>query len=666
MEQKRKRCAICRSIPQLSSQKRGQVTIFIIIGILLVLALIVVVFVRKEVLTTAPEELITTGKGPVADFIAMCIKQLGEEALLKAGEQGGYVALPAEIAQNGYVHLKTSPFTAVPYWAYGTTRAVPSLPTIKSQIDAHIRQHLRSCLFDRGAFSAANNIIEKSEITVDTNLAENKVIFSVRWDLEVQNKAGEKIIDLLDHAAESPVKFKRLYDAAVQVVDVELRELKLEDITQDLIALEHPDVPVVGFELSCSPKHWNVEKVKQTVQDLLRVNIGQLKVKGTEIIEFPDELPYYQNHYIWDLGDDFAPKNVVIDFHYDNSYPFTFDVRPRSGSTLKSAPLATGSNPLIAAFCAHSWKFTYDVSYPVLVTLRDATTGYTFKTALTVHLQRNIPNREESIPAVPPSFVTETYSDQQFCAARNVPLLITTSEAVDNGEDVSFSEPLAGVDITYNCLHYQCSLGQTEYDYAGMGDVAAYQFTVPYCANAVIRAQKENYADGWSNLVAKPGARADLRLIPTLAFPATNISLVKHYLSGDAQFSAGTPLAKDETTIIKLSSVQKDVRTNLPLVESTVVLSSDLSEDVLRNQPLKLLAKADFTYNVDIAVLNGERFSAGYKANWTASWQELEHAQRLTFHVVGQQSTSDADIFALYAELAERSAALPLPELSEK
>ena len=80
----------------------------------------------------------------------------------------------------------------------------------------------------------------------------------------------------------------------------------------------------------------------------------------------------------------------------------------------------------------------------------------------------------------------------------------------------------------------------------------------------------------------------------------------------------------------------------------------------------QLLAKADFTYNVDIAVLNGERFSAGYKANWTASWQELEHAQRLTFHVVGQQSTSDADIFALYAELAERSAALPLPELSEK
>lgn len=663
MDKKRKRWLTGSYI---IDSRRGQVTIFIILGILLVLALLVVVFIKKEIVTVKPEELITTGKGPVADYIATCIQKLGEEALMKLGEQGGYVTLPQEIARNGYVHLKTSPFTAVPYWAYGTTRAVPSLSAMEAQVDAYLQLHLRKCVFESGAFTQSYNLVERSELKADTEIVDAKVIFNVNWKIEVQDKQGEKITELVEHTAQSPVKLKRLYDTGVKIVDDELRDLKLEDITQDLIALEHPSIPLFGFEMSCSPKQWKIEDVKRALQDLLRVNIRQLKVKGTDIIDFPEELPYYQNHYVWDVGDDLQQKNVAVDFYYDNSYPFTFDVHPRSGSTLKSAPLAAGSNPLLSAFCGQSWKFTYDISYPILITLTDETTGYTLKVALTAHLKRNIPNREEtSIPAVPPA--RETYSDQQFCDTRKIPMTISTAELIDNDKDVSYSAPLEKVNISYNCLQYQCALGQTEYDYALLGDVAVRAVNVPYCANAIFRGQKAGYKDGWINLATKAGARAEIKLIPALSFPAGNITVVKHNLLGENNeeqlFGAEIPLSKEETVIIKLTSVQKDAQTNLPLAEATAVLSAELPSDVLKNQPFELLAKADFDYLVEVTVLAGEKFVGGYKGKWKVPWEDLEIAEKLTFHVVSTEKSGDTELFALFAGLEEKSARLPLPEL---
>ncbi len=668
METKRKRCATDSSISHiLIKSKSAQVTIFIIIGILLVLALLIIVFVKRESLTVKPEELLPTSKGAVASYISGCIKQLGEDALSRLGEQGGYVTLPQDIANNGYVHLKTSPFTAVPYWAYGPTIAVPPLNTIKAQIDSHIQQHLRECVFGTGAFQQSFNLIEKSDISVNTNIAENGVVFNVRWSIEVQDKQGEKITDLIDHAAESPVKLKHLYDTASRIITVEMRDLKLEDITQDLIALEHPDVPVSGFEISCTRKEWNIDTVRQRLQDLLRVNIRELKTKGTDFVEFPEELPYYTNHYVWDLGEDFSQKKVNVQFQYNDNYPFTFDVLPRSGNTLISGSLGSGGNPLLSFFCAQNWKFVYDVSYPVLVTLQDETTNYLFKMAFTVHLKHNIPNRND-LPVQPLPSITAAgaYSDLQFCAARNIPTTITAAEFVDNGEGVSYSEPLENVNLTYNCLQYRCDLGQTEYDFASMGDVAAKQINMPFCANAIIRGQKQGYKDGWTTLLTKPGAQVDLKLTPIVSFPVANVNIVQHEFNGPENIAVGKPLSNDETAIIKLRSTQNDPQTNQPLEEATIVISPDLTKDAALRQPLEFLAKADFTYAVDITVLKEENFVGGYKANWTVSWDELASAQKLTFHILTRDSSSELDLFELYSDLEQNSKYVPQPALTTK
>src|SRR3989344_8999310 len=112
-----KRCRVDRSsfIPS----SKGQVTIFIIVGILLVLAVTLIIFVRKEIITFKPEEIIPTEKGKVESFITSCMDQVGNDALARVGLQGGYIELPLEVIDDNTRRLDISPNLAVPYWAYG-------------------------------------------------------------------------------------------------------------------------------------------------------------------------------------------------------------------------------------------------------------------------------------------------------------------------------------------------------------------------------------------------------------------------------------------------------------------------------------------------------------------------------------------------------------------
>ena len=281
-----------------SYSKKGQITVFIILGILLLLALILVLTLKSEIFAFKTEEIIPTEKGKVENFIITCMDQIGEDALFKIGVQGGYIEIPEQIARDQGRSIVLSPFISLPYWAIGPTTYIPSLDEIKERMDIYMEENLRECLFEMDAFNEKYDLIEKSDITADTKIVDAKVIFGVHWDIEVKNKAGEVVSEVIDHIAESPVKLKRLHETAVTVIEKEMNTLKLEDITQDLIALEHPNVPVNGIELRCSKKTWNIDKVEETLMNMLRINVRELKVEGTDFVEFPDDFPYYQNHYV--------------------------------------------------------------------------------------------------------------------------------------------------------------------------------------------------------------------------------------------------------------------------------------------------------------------------------------------------------------------------------
>ena len=657
MHKKRLKIDLFRS----NSNTKGQITIFIILGLLLLLTVALIIAFQKEIISFGADELIPTEKGKVENFIVTCIDSVADEALFKIGLQGGYVDLPLDLATDSGVSLRTSTFTSIPYWAYGEQTNIPSLDQIKRRIDAHIESNLRSCLFGTEAFQETYDLFEKNSISSDITIADRGIIYNVNWNVEIRDKIGNVVAELLTHSTESPIKLKKLHETAEQIINVELRDLKLEDLTQDLIALEHPDVPVAGLEVSCSQKRWKVEDVKQTLKDLLRVNLRELKVSGTQFVDFPEELPYYQNHYVWNVGEDFQVEDVSVQFQFEDHFPFSFDVRPRQGTYLRSNQLG-GENELLSVLCMQTWKFVYDVTYPVVVTLHDETTGYDFKMSFTVHLQRNLPDRTQSAITPRPIFF-DTYSDEAYCQERTVPMSVYTEELIENNEGVYFAEPLDNVDLTYTCLRYRCDIGQTEYNFAGMGDISAIRTNFPYCAGGIVRGDKEGYKEAWERVVTEPDKETTLSLVPLFSFPLENVNIVKHELLANGLLGSASSLSNEDTAIITLTYNKRDQVLGEPFHKSTAVWSRSLDSEVLKDEKLDFLARADFTYTLSIDVLDETEFIGGSRNNWTVSWDELQSGQDITFHVVSQDSPSEEETFELLIGLESGSISAPLPEI---
>ncbi len=639
--------------------KKAQVTVFIILGIVLLLAAVLVILLRTEIITIQPRELVQTEKGRVESFITSCLEQLGTEAVNKIGLQAGYINVPPETAADGNLHLRLSPMTVAPYWAYGLTTNIPSLDLIKQRIDQHIEENLRSCLLGTEAFLTIYNLEEKSELRANTEIGENKVIFNAVWDVEISTKSGEVIAEVINHFAESPIKLKRVHETAKLVVEREMSTLKLEDIAQDLIALEHPDVPVAGVDLSCAKREWNVNKVKRTLQELLRINIRALKVKGTDYVEFPEELTYYQNHYIWDVGEEFKQPEVEVRFNYDPTYPFAFGVTPLRGSRMRSEQL--GGSSLLSFLCLQTWKFTYDLTFPVLIQVRDQTTGYVFNAPVTVHLFRNIPNRA-AVPTARPSYFVETVTDEDYCRNQRIPMTVFTYELVENERTGVYNrEPLDHVNTSFTCLRYRCDLGQTIYDFSGRGDIAGYRKFFPYCIGGILRAQKGGYREEWLRVVTREEAEVELNLVPLFSFPAEKIKFFKHEWSNDGKVGPVQPLSQNDVVSLKITYIK--LNQTEPFQESSMAYAPRLGEDSLRGQSLDFLAKTDFTYQLNLNLIRNEKLIGGYKQNWSVSWEQLEKAKEIDFHLLSKPVMSEEETYHFVQEIEKNSALVPGPEV---
>ena len=649
-----------RSSAQVFSSKKGQVTLFIILGLLLLLAVTLVIVLRREVTTFKPEEVTLPEAGKIENIVRLCVAKLGNDALSQMGLQGGYIDVPPDLLADGSSYLKLTPFIALPYWAIGNDVRIPSLFELEERLNQHLEKNLRGCVFSQEEFLKSYDLAEHGDPIVKTTLGENKVAFAVEWEIEIKTKSGETVTTLTSHDTALPIRFKRVYDTAQRIMEQELSELKFEDLTQDLISLEHPKLPVSGVELSCSRKVWKVKEAQDTLKNLLRINLQQLKAGGTEFVEFPEELSYYQNHYLWNLGEKFQEPDIDVVFSYDN-FPMTFQVTPSEGALMKSGAVGgaqvqdTPGLDLISDLCVQNWKFTYDVIYPVVVKVTDRKSGYQFQIAFTVHLIRNTPNRAAQVVARAPGALPFANSES-YCAEAKIPMTVRTWELVENDQGVYWQDPLRKVEVSFTCLKFPCQIGTS-------GDSGELSINFPYCTGGILRGKKSGYKETWQRVVTENGKPVDLFLLPLYQIPVSSLKIVKHEFQG-AEEPAGSaqPLEKGEIAVVRMKAFKagKEIySTSEEIHKAEQIVNFDATLEELRN--ITLLAKADFTYSVDITVFDGEELVGGYRANATLPWSQLEKAKELTFHVLTGKNQDDA--FEVLLGLPQYSTKVPGVEI---
>lgn len=693
--------------------KKGQVTVFIILGIIILLAVALIILLRTELLNVESlDGLFISEKGKVATYVSDCVLEVGEEALTLAGLQGGYVEVPERYSEDVNWNIPISPFLHVPLWAYGSEIDQPSLEDIKIQVDDYIEENVRECLLGQAAFNQTYDMVEITAIESDTEFDDKETRFDVHWELQVQDKTGEMVAELINHEADSPIRFQKLYEMADAVLDSEMEVLKVEDITQDLIALEHENVPVMGMEISCNKKTWQYNEVEQTLKDMLRINLRNLKIEGTDYEEFSDDYPYYQNHYVWDV--DYEDDDTSAIFKFEDTFPFTFEVGPRIGNKMESNAL--GGNEYLSFLCIQSWKFTYDVVYPVILELRDEKSGATFQMAFSVNLIQNFPYKGHVKARESTSIVTA--SEDEYCheSTYNVPMMVETYSYIENNyTGVYVVDPLEDVNITYTCIKYKCEMGASEYDYGQMGDVAGLSVEFPYCPAAIMRGNKDMYTEDWEYVVSEENKYIELNLRPLSRFYLDGVSVVKHQIEerecSDEELVMGKnlcfdigdaeALGDDETAMVTLKYYPRNLLDGVVsevnvtnstiedsendwgiegytsssmlsfedyftseeiLHESDFVLSSSLESEDLGETYFELLAGAEFTYDVLTYLVDEDELIGGYRGEWVTPYFDPGiNSYKLVFHVVEIDPNNDEYYYEFLSNMALYSDDVPEP-----
>ena len=627
---------------------KSQAAIFIIASLVILLIGILFFFykkqsVEKEIEVVQPEIV------PVKLYVENCIKSTAEDGLERIGLSGGYIEIPEKINNDPRAYFSTFPKGGfkVPYWWHDGIEAVPSEEFINQQLTSHIKSELKNCINNFAPFAGTFEINQLKEPVVDVKFNENDVSINLKYPIEIISKGGKFKALRENFEYTIPIRFKKVLELAKLIMERENNDYFLEKKTIDLYSMDR-DIPTTDVEATCKTKVWQLNNVKEKLKTLIRVNIPYIRIKGTDYNEnsyVPNpqgesvySQTYFQQHYIWEIDKDAEKKynNMKVAFSYDG-WPIQVVARPSENGILRSN--AQKGIDILSFFCLHLWHFTYDINYPVLVTVFDKDTitnkPYQFNFAFKVAIDHNQPNR---ISTGTELFETEPdLSSDDYCNdVQNEISIFTVNNATTEG--------IRDVNLTFVCGRYYCDMGQS--NWLSFGAAAGITARFPFCVNGIIKGIKQGFAESSSFIQTDVAGRSYvLPLNPIKEFQ--NYKVVKHLLSNP---SITQELAPNEKASILIKGKDNGYDTFAVYPQDAELL-------------LKIPDGKDAVYEVNIYLADDENIIGGYIGDWKISKDALRGADEIVFHVVEQGPASDDDRFLFISGLSSYSNKVPPPEL---
>jgi len=198
-------------------QKRGQITIFIIIGILILCIIAGFLLLKgkivEEEVKVEEEKIIESVQlgGGVQNYVENCIEKTGREALIFIGEQGGYYELPEVY----------DPDFKLPYYFYEENDLSPSKDKVEEELAKYMEEMLFFCVEGFEYFKEKGYEIEQGEIESGAEILEGKVKFKVNFPVYmVKGSVGK---ELLFFETDIPSRLKTILEVNGELMEGVLR-----------------------------------------------------------------------------------------------------------------------------------------------------------------------------------------------------------------------------------------------------------------------------------------------------------------------------------------------------------------------------------------------------------------------------------------------------------
>ena len=641
--------------------KRGQVSLFIIIGLVLVISIALFIFVKEKTTIFSPETIAPAEIKPIKQFTETCIIDLANDAAFLLMTQGGYLN-PQDVFPD-FDYQKDSHIDIgfkVPMWYYRGENRIPSYTLMEQQLSSFVTERMLACLNNYDVFKEEYDIAVLAPLQTSAVISDNDISVTVTYPLEITDKMKNKVTNWEKFNAKVDSSLGKLYRLAFNIMTLENNRAFLESLTDEMIAASDW-LPYEGLEFNCKPKTWNIFEMKDYIKTLIFINLQFLTFEGTKYRD--TGMLYYDKLYRYSLGtEEFS--DIKVNAIYDPEWELKLDVTPSRGNIVR--PIETEFSYLTVG-CVKLYHHKYDVEYPVMFQLIDTKKPeQQFYFGTPVILKDNLANRANEVVSWPinlnqldsTEYCSNTTTETRYVVDEFTGQLIAYPDelvekdfyplrviVLDKYYGGSF--PIVNASISYQCVGFLCpDIGKTDFpkteDGLYTGELPQFKGEFPPCEGGHVIAEKQGYITGRkqqtaSEETAKSNPQVTLELIKKMP------KQFKLKVEQDRDnIKSIRDIKPDEIALIIIKNIEQDI-------EQYILF--DNSEDIAEQEFYLLLG--DYNYEVDIKLLDDDNIVGGAFINWNPKAIDVLNKGKVVFYAERKLTVAPPTTQEDYQELWE-------------
>ncbi len=505
----------------LGKNERGQVSIFIVIGVVFLLVAVFLIFNTNYEIFVSKEDKLKT---QVLDVVEKCIYDNSQTGIFLLGFQGGKTQLD-DLARFDFTRYTDFGFK-IQNWD-SERGDIPTVGSMEIDLENYVEENAMSCIDGNlNSLKEFMNIEYNDTLDVIVTINDENIIVEGNLPIRFSETNSEQVLEASDYYVKfDSLRLGDLYNLAIQIYNLEQNTNFVEDLVLDQIysSSDYSDpnsMPSEGLFFSCSPRVWTTPQLKRNLANLNNNNFKYLYFDGTYPIDsvfdanLNEELgteglrDYFYNFYTFGLEN---PKSSFRNYGVEvvmpstevtgesgilQRYPYReFEVTPSNGDLVKAMDFKVDVGAKIPIPCIQIFHHLYTLDYDLIVKLTDYSNDgnlYTFQFPLRVQIANNNPKELASTPIIDTEPLTAT--NEAFCSdsARQFPLRVF---AQDNSGNF-----LSDVNVSYKCITLSCDLGQTSKpSFNGEERIYAEPYLeteFPFCVGGQVIVEKEGYNKG--------------------------------------------------------------------------------------------------------------------------------------------------------------------------
>jgi len=508
--------------------RSGQVTLFVIIGLVLLLVFALFLFMRESEPQVEPSDQTVTHdfsavKASYEQEAASCLKREGKMVLKRMFAQGGFL----DSEEQGFVALEDQPTMGsalpvsqdylLPYWLEQRSPAgcrdaclfsfnIPplkddggTLPSIEEQLERGVTEGVGACL-DRISFSDDYEVTPEQDLSVDVIIGEG----SVRYELDrtvrfVYTPTGANMT-VEEASALQDVAVKQLYESVRDVMSAVVFQNKSDTIHNGIKQVieaysmgRDPALPPMyggtKFDVNVDDM-WLLPDVRDELELRIADNLPIIQVANTADRNIVVEENQYSQA-IYHTGP-FKPdvffdhpqyaSGVAFNFIYNPDWDLDLRIGPGNGYVIRPQGLSVNPFGLLPGFGIYDYYFTYDVVVPMMLVAEDPSAfdgeGLSFLVGFESGLTTNDPFLYSD------AAVLDLDGTGSFFSAEDQRM---DGDITINVTDAVTGQALEGVGFTYSC-------GQAAVDVIDFsGEDGLVTTSLPFCMGGQLTGNRDGY-----------------------------------------------------------------------------------------------------------------------------------------------------------------------------